>query len=234
LNAADCDMTLQFNRCVALRLLDRPAEARTEFARVQQANAYADRLPLLTLLNYQLQSTAAAQQNTLSLEEYLVTIPRLLIQTHDFRSHQLALFSAQQLTRQWPAVADGWEVRALAEICNGLPAEATSSLAQARQLKQNRNDATLQLVESAIHLHNEDFPAWFAGLLKTNQLLDQQVTGFTPLHSAGRDRPLAITLQVPVRANSLSGRLYRWLLLAESQFLGHTHIDVLLKTRTGM
>lgn len=234
LNAADCDMTLQFNRCVALQLLDRPAEARTEFARIQPANAYTAQLPMLTLLNSQLPSTEAAQQNTLSLEEYLVTIPRLLIQTHDFRSHQLALFSAQQLTRQWPAVADGWEVRALAEICNGLPAEATSSLAQARQLKQNRNDATLQLVESAIHLHNEDFPAWFAGLLKTNQLLDQQVTGFTPLHSAGRDMPLAITLQVPVRANSLSGRLYRWLLLAESQFLGHTHIDVLLKTRTGM
>ena len=100
-------------------------------------------------------------------------------------------------------------------------------------MKQNRNDAGMQLIDAAIHLHNEDFHAWFLSLLKTNQLLNQQATGLPQIYSIGRDLPLAITLQVPVRTNSISGRLYRWLLLAESQFLGHTHVDVLLKTRTG-
>lgn len=234
IKTADCDMTMRFNRCLALTLLDRPADARTEFLSVQQANGLKTQKYTLTLLDSQLSGTPTFQLNSLSINDHLTAIAQLLIHAQDFRSHQLALYGAQQATLRWPAVADCWQLRALAEIFNSLPAEATSSLATARRLKQNRNDATLQLVESAIHLHNEDFLSWFLSLLQTNHLLDQQASGLTQLYSANRDVPLAITLQVPVRTHSISGRLYRWLLLAESQFLGHTHIDVLLKTRTGM
>lgn len=231
-SAADCDMTLQYNRCLALSLLNRPADALEEFDRVQQANTFDSQKPMLTLLKAQLSSTAA-EHDGLSQNDYLTAITRLLLHSQDFRSHQLALHAAQQATRRWPAAADCWQIQALAEICHGLPDAAASSLAKARQMKQNRNDAGMQLIEAAIHLHNEDFHAWFLSLLKTNQLLNQQATGLPQIYSIGRDLPLAITLQVPVRTNSISGRLYRWLLLAESQFLGHTHVDVLLKTRTG-
>lgn len=225
-NPADCDATAQFNKCLALQQLDRLEEA-------QQA---ADKLLQQTdsdTLKFALGLVMSPPANS-SLQSFLADTPKLLVRAQDTRSHQLALLAAQQATASWPDVADCWQIQALAEICNGLPAAATSSLANARRLKQNRNDATLQLIESAIHLHNEDFQAWFISLLKTNQLLDQQDVGLTQLYWFGVDLPLAITLQVPVRAGSINGRLYRWLLLAESQLLGHTHIDVLLKTRTGM
>jgi len=65
-------------------------------------------------------------------------------------------------------------------------------------------------------------------------LLDQHAIGLTQLHTIGGNLPLAITLQVPLRSQSLSGRLCRWLLLAESPFLGRTHFDVILKTCNGL
>ncbi|MFM7167005.1 MAG: protein kinase domain-containing protein [Planctomycetaceae bacterium] len=222
----DCDATCQFNTCLALQLLDRTPDSKTAADSLLLHTKSAE---LTFALNFM-----QAQPASHSLQDFINQTPKLLIRAQDVRAHQLALKASQQATQRWPDVADCWQIQALAEICNGLPAAATSSLAKARQLRQNRNDATMQLIESAIHLHNEDFQAWFISLLKTNQLIDQHAIGLTQLHTIGGDLPLAITLQVPVRSQSLSGRLYRWLLLAESQFLGRTHVDVILKTRNGL
>jgi serine/threonine protein kinase len=224
--SADCSFTRRLNRCLALSLLERSAEAMSEIDDLLKSGPVATAEFALQFL----------RQDKISskLSRHLATTPELLTGAQDVRSHQLALSAARDATLSWPENADCWLLRALAEICNGLPAESMTSLGKARQLKQNRDDATLQLIEAAIHLHNEDFCAWFCSLLKTHQLFDRKTIGLKHLYYVGSDLPLAITLQVPVRANSIRGRLYRWLLLAESLSLGRTHVDVILKTRTGI
>ena len=224
--ATDCDFTRRLNRCLSLSLLDRSSEAMGEIDDLLTRGQVAPAA-------FALQVLKQGRINPV-LSSYISAVSALLTGSQDYRSYQLALTASREATVRWPENADCWQLRALSEIGNGLPAESMTSLSKARQLKQNRDDATLQLIEAAIHLHNEDFVAWFRSLQRTRQLLDQKATGLIQLSYPGRDPPLAITLQVPVRANSVRGRLYRWLLLAESQFLGRTHVDVILKTRTGM
>ncbi len=233
------------NELLALSEVETPARTRELMASLKDAAESDFTGLLLRLLNDRLQRTGGADRPDSKTENSdhwqpapptisdLNRIQWLLLGFADIRSAALALDAAQQATQKLPASPAAWQTRALAEIHNGLPVAALQSITHARQLNQNRDDATLQLIEASIHLYNEDFPAWFSSLLKIAALLKQNQTGSLLNANTLDSLPLTVTLQVPVRSDSVLGRLYRWQLLAESQLLGRTHIDRLLNTRSG-